>query len=126
MRGTAEWEQQTPACVSFQAFADELRKVFGETSSGPDAEGGLLGFWQGAHTVSDYSIAFQIWALQSQWNDAAQTDAHLLDVNEYVKDELVSYELPSSLDKLIELAPRLDRRWGLEPSLMFCHLLTKQ
>ncbi|KAI3364203.1 hypothetical protein L3Q82_010811, partial [Scortum barcoo] len=27
--GTAEWERRTPACVSFQAFATELRKVFG-------------------------------------------------------------------------------------------------
>lgn len=108
--GTAEWERQTPACASFQAFADELRKVFGETSSGPDAAGGLLGLRQGARTVSDYSIDFRTRALQSQWNAAAQTDAYLLGLNDYIKDELVSHDLPSSLDKLIELATKLDRR----------------
>uniref|UniRef100_A0A8C5DBT5 CCHC-type domain-containing protein n=1 Tax=Gouania willdenowi TaxID=441366 RepID=A0A8C5DBT5_GOUWI len=108
--GTAEWERQTPACSSFQAFADELCKVFGETSIGPDAGGGLLGIRQGARTVSDYSIEFRIRALQSQWNAAAQTDAYLLGLNDYIKDELVSHDPPSSLDKLIELATRLDRR----------------
>uniref|UniRef100_A0A8C5GZJ6 CCHC-type domain-containing protein n=1 Tax=Gouania willdenowi TaxID=441366 RepID=A0A8C5GZJ6_GOUWI len=108
--GTAEWERQTPACSSFQAFADELRKVFGETSLGPDAGGGLLEMRQGTRTVSGYSIDFRTRALQSQWNAAAQTDAYLLGLNDYIKDELVSHDLPSSLDKLIELATRLDRR----------------
>uniref|UniRef100_A0A8C5EI19 ribonuclease H n=1 Tax=Gouania willdenowi TaxID=441366 RepID=A0A8C5EI19_GOUWI len=78
-------------------------------NSNPIAGGGLLGMRQGTRTVSDYSIDFRTRALQSQWNAAAQTDAYLLGLNDYIKDELVSHDLPSSLDKLIELATRLDR-----------------
>lgn len=49
--GTAEWEHQTPACSSFQAFTAELRKVFGIVSMGPDAAGDLVGLRQGTQTI---------------------------------------------------------------------------
>lgn len=55
--GTAEWERHTPACLTFQAFATELRKVFGESLSGPDVAGGLLALQQGSRTVADYSVS---------------------------------------------------------------------
>lgn len=108
--GTAEWERKTPACSSFEAFSAELRKVFGTTALAPDAAGGLLGLRQGSRTVADYAVDFRTRALQSQWNSAAQTDAFLLGLADYIKDELVSYDLPTSLDGLIELAAKLDRR----------------
>lgn len=57
--GTAEWERGTPACSSFQAFAEELRKVFGTVSLGPDATGGLLNQRQGDRTVADFAIDFR-------------------------------------------------------------------
>lgn len=77
---------------------------------GPDATKGLLGLRQGTRTVADYAIDFLNRTLQSEWNQAAQNDAFLLGLADYVKDELVPYGLPSSLDRLIELATRLDRR----------------
>lgn len=119
--GTAEWERQTPACSSFATFAAELRKVFGPVARGPDAMGGLLGLRQGGRTATDYALEFRVRARRSEWNAAAQVDAFLLGLADYLKDELVSYELPSSLDSLIELVLRLDqriqgrrreRRWG--------------
>lgn len=108
--GTAEWERQTPTCTSFQAFSAELRKVFGVASRGPDSAGGLLNLRQGGRTVADYSIDFRTQARQSSWNSAAQCDAYLLGLESYVKDELVSYELPTTLEELIDLTTRLDRR----------------
>lgn len=108
--GTAEWERQTPACASFPAFAAELRKVFGPVFRGPDATGGLLGLRQGSRSATDYALEFRVRARQSEWNSAAQNDAFLLGLSDYLKDELVSYELPSSLDGLIELVTRLDQR----------------
>ena len=108
--GTAEWERRTPACSSFQAFAAELCKVFGEASRGPDASGGLLGLNQGSRSVADYSIHFRTQASSSEWNQAAQCDAFLMGVADYIKDELISYELPTTLDGIIELASRIDRR----------------
>ncbi|KAK5933651.1 hypothetical protein CgunFtcFv8_014114 [Champsocephalus gunnari] len=62
--GTAEWEQQTPACSSFPAFSAELRKVFGPVSVGPDAEGGLLNLSQGNGSVVDYAIEFRTQQLE--------------------------------------------------------------
>lgn len=108
--GTAEWDRQSPVCASFQLFSTELRKVFGMPSSGPDIAGGLLGLQQGTRTVANYAIEFRTRALHSQWNPAAQTDAFLRGLADYIKDELVSFELPSSLDGLIELVTRLDSR----------------
>ena len=108
--GTAEWEQQTPACSSFPAFSAELRKVFGPVSVGPDAAGGLLNLSQGNGSIVDYAIEFRTRSRLSNWNSAAQCDAYLRGLADYIKDELVSFDLPNSLDGLIELTSRMDRR----------------
>ena len=108
--GTAEWERQTPACSSFSSFCAELRRVFGEVARGPDSAGGLLRLRQGRGTVADYAIDFRILARQSDWNSAALCDAFLLGLGDRVKDELVSYDLPATLEDLIQLATRVDRR----------------
>ncbi|KAI3370533.1 hypothetical protein L3Q82_025292 [Scortum barcoo] len=74
--------------VSFQAFATELRK--------------------GNHrTVQDYAIDFRTKARLSDWNEPARCDAFLRGLGEYLKDELVSYELPSSFDDLVGLTTRV-------------------
>ncbi|CAB1460184.1 unnamed protein product [Pleuronectes platessa] len=44
------------------------------------------------------------WASSSEWNQAAQCDAFLMGLADYIKDELISYELRSTLDGIIELA----------------------
>ncbi|TWW59253.1 Retrotransposon-derived protein PEG10 [Takifugu flavidus] len=86
---TAEWERGMPACSSFQAFSAELRK--------------------GSQPVADYAIDFRTRARLSDWNSAAQCDAFLHGLAPYIKDELVFFNLPPSLDGLIELTSRLDR-----------------
>ena len=108
--GTAEWERRTPACASFQAFSEELRKVFGLGTSGSDAARDLLSLCQGNQSVADFSIDFRTRARQSDWNAAALRDAFLHGLADYIKDELVSYLLPSTFDKLIVLTVRLDLR----------------
>lgn len=108
--GTAEWDRQSPACSSFQSFSQELRKVFGMGSSSSRTTQGLIGLQQGDRTVADYSIDFRTRASLSSWNSAAQVDAFLHSLAEYIKDELVSHEVPSTLDGIIELAIRIDLR----------------
>ncbi|TWW58466.1 hypothetical protein D4764_07G0011850 [Takifugu flavidus] len=108
--GTAEWERGTPACSSFQAFSAELRKVFGPVSLGPDATGGLMSVKQGSRPIADYAIDFRTRARLSDWNPAAQCDAFLNGLAPYIKDALVPFDLPPSLDGLINLTSRLDRR----------------
>ncbi len=108
--GTAEWERQSPACSSFQRFADELRKVFGLAASRSETTRGLMGMRQGDRTVADYSIDFRTLASHSSWNSEALVDAFLHGLADYVKDELVSHNVPLTLDGVIELAIRIDLR----------------
>ena len=44
------------------------------------------------------------------WNPAALRDVFLQGLAGYIKDELITYDPPSSLEALIELARRLDLR----------------
>ncbi|TWW62655.1 hypothetical protein D4764_04G0013020 [Takifugu flavidus] len=88
--GTAEWERQSEACSTFSAFAAELRK----------------GEW----SVSDYSIDFCTLASRSQWSPAALVDTFLHGLAAHIKDAMVAYDVPSSLDGAIDLATRVDLR----------------
>lgn len=105
--GAAEFEQQTPACATFEA---EMKKVFDLGSTTADASQELLTIRQGNRTVADYSIEFRTLARRSTWNTVAVVNAFLHSLAEYIKDELVSYDLPTTLDDAISLAVRIDRR----------------
>ena len=108
--GTAEFDRQTPACTSLNAFAEEMLKVFDLGSSTAEASRALMTIRQGNRTVADFSIDFRTLARRSSWNEAAQVDAFLHSPADYVKDELVSHDQPSALDEAIALAVRIDRR----------------
>lgn len=110
--GTVEWKKKTPICTLFDAFSQELRKVFGVARGRPDASCPLMGMRQDNRSVADFAIDFRTRAHESTWNATS-----------FCEDELVSYEFPSSLDNLIELATWTDlriqsRRWehGLQSS----------
>uniref|UniRef100_A0A8C4GGX2 CCHC-type domain-containing protein n=1 Tax=Dicentrarchus labrax TaxID=13489 RepID=A0A8C4GGX2_DICLA len=106
--GTAEWLRGTSICHSFQSFANELRRVFGTGSLGADAGRELLDLVQGSRSVTDFAIDFRTKAPMCDWNPAALRDVFMRGLAGYMKDELVAYELPSTLEGLIELATRLD------------------
>ncbi|KAI3364017.1 hypothetical protein L3Q82_010778 [Scortum barcoo] len=57
-----------------------------------------------------YAIDFRTKAHLSDWNEAARCDAFLRGLGEYLKDELVSYELPLSFDDLVKLTRLAVRR----------------
>ena len=59
---------------------------------------------QGSHSVTSYAIDF----CMCDWNLAALCDVFMRGLAGYIKDELVVYDLPSTLEGLIELAIRLD------------------
>lgn len=108
--GTAEFDRQTPACASFDAFVEEMLMVFDLGSSTAEASRELMTIRQGNRTVADYSIDFRTLARRSSWNGAALVDAFLHSLADYVKDELVSHDQPSTLNEAIALAVRIDRR----------------
>ena len=108
--GAAEYDRQTLACTCFEALAEEMLKVFDLGSPTTEASQALLTIRQGTRTVADYSIDFWTLANRSSWNMGALVDAFLHSLADYLKDELVSHEPPSTLDEAIALAVRIDRR----------------
>ncbi|XP_027131155.1 uncharacterized protein LOC113744672 [Larimichthys crocea] len=54
--GAAEFNRQTPACASFDAFAKEMEKVFDGGSPSAEASRELMRIRQGNRTVADFSI----------------------------------------------------------------------
>lgn len=109
--GAAEFDRQTPACNSFTTFAAELRKVFGTGLSSEDASVALMSIRQGSRTVADYSIDFRTKARRSPWNDQALVDAFLHGLADYVKDGLLPFDRPSTLDDAVALAVKFDHRF---------------
>ena len=65
---------------------------------------------QGNQPVADYAIDFRTQACLSDWISAAQCDTFLNGLAPYIKDELISFDLPPSFDGLIELTSRMDSR----------------
>ncbi|WP_353802540.1 hypothetical protein, partial [Shigella sonnei] len=68
---------------------------------------------QGDRSITDYSIEFRTLAASSNWNKQALLARFLEGLHAKVKDEILSREVPSSVDSLIELAIRIERRVDL-------------
>ncbi len=108
--GSTVWEQKLPCCTSFQSFSEEIKKVFDRTASGREAARFLAELWQGNRSVTDYSIEFCTLAAECRWNLEAQWDMFLHGLADYIKDEIYSLDLPTSLDGLVSLTIRVDTR----------------
>ncbi|TWW57308.1 hypothetical protein D4764_07G0000270 [Takifugu flavidus] len=80
------------ACSTFFGFATELRKVFWQGNSRSSAGRRLLALRQG------------------EWSPAALMDTFLHGLAAHIKDAMVAYDVPSSLDGAIDLATRVDLR----------------
>lgn len=52
----------------------------------------------------DYAVEFRTVASQSGWPEAPLADAFLHGLADYIKDLLIAYGWPTSLDGVIELA----------------------
>lgn len=108
--GTAEFERQTPACSSFDLFAKEILKVFDFESTTAEKSQGLLNIPQGRRNFTDHSIHFRTLAMRTSWNMEALVSVFYHSLADYIKDELVSHDPPTTLDEAIALAIRIDRR----------------
>ena len=106
--GTAMWDNKDACCNSFKTFSDELKKVFDRSPLQTEAARVLTALQQAERSVADYSIEFRTLAASSGWNAKAQWDHFLHGLAEYIKDEIFSLELPSTLDGLVDLAIRVD------------------
>ncbi|KAI3355665.1 hypothetical protein L3Q82_004255 [Scortum barcoo] len=70
----------------------------------PDATGRTVEYQsEGNGRYRTTTIDFRTKARLSDWKEPARCDAFLRGLGEYLKDELVSYELPSSFDDLVRV-----------------------
>lgn len=84
--------------------------MFDRAASGREAARLLAELRQGERTITDYSIEFSTLAAECGWNSEAQWDMFLYGLCDVIKDEIYSLDLPTGMDKLIELAIRVDTR----------------
>ena len=105
---SAVWEKQASLAFTYVSFCNELKKVFDHPINGKDASTSLLSVRQGLRSVAKYFIEFRTLAVESGWNAVSLQAVFIKGLSELLKDELVSYPEPASLDQLIALVIRID------------------
>lgn len=107
---TAEWNRGDTVCTNLPRFIETLNQIFHHVTPGREAARALVQLKQGEHRVIDYAIQFRTLAADSGWNPIALFDAFLNGLNDNLKDQLAPLDLPKTLDELIALAIKIDRR----------------
>jgi hypothetical protein len=111
--GTAVWNAESDCLDRYSLFKEEMTRVFDRSAHGTEASRLLSSLRQGRRSVPDYAIEFRTLATSCGWNEPAQVARFLEGLNADIKDEVISRELPTRLDALIDLAIRIDKRFEL-------------
>ncbi len=93
---TAMWENQHQCCSSFQALAEEMKRVFDRVVTGREAARLLVDLCQGVFSVSDYSIEFCTLADKCNWNEESQWDMFLHGLADRIQKEILCWNFPLS------------------------------
>jgi hypothetical protein len=94
---------------SWDHFKQEIQNIFGEVDAKNQAAKALTRLKQ-KQSVSSYTAEFKQLQSKINWDDEALRTAYEIGLKESVKDGLVHHDKPESLQKLIELATRIDNR----------------
>lgn len=94
--------------VSYPDFRTKFRCVFDKGSNPDAAAHRLFSLKQGKKSVADFSVDFWILAVETGWEEKALLGAFLNSLNEGLRRELATKELPKSLDALINMCVCLD------------------
>ncbi len=106
--GAAVWESKASCCEQFSLF-----KIFDRSVYGHEASRQLLTLHQGRRSAADYAIEFRTLAATCEWNEQALTARFLEGLSGEIKEEILTRDLTSRLDQLVELAIRLDKCFEL-------------
>lgn len=88
--------------LTFQAFLKDFLRVFGYSLQ--EEAKRLLSLHQGRMSMSEFSICFWIVAEESGWVEKALRGAFVGSLNDQIKGQLATSDVPEDLDKLINLA----------------------
>lgn len=123
MTGRAlQWAQAVVSmqpAISYEDFLCKFRCVFDKGSSADSAAHRMFSLKQGWRSVADFSIDFWILAEETGWQENALRGAFINGLNENLKRELASRELPKSLSALVNVCIQLDehrREFGRRPA----------
>lgn len=112
MTGRAlQWAQavlSTQPLISYPIFLTKFRCVFDKGTSPDSASHCMFSLRQGRRSVADFSVDFWILAKETGWEENALCGAFLNSLNENIKRELATKELPNSLSALVNMCIRLD------------------
>ncbi|XP_063781264.1 collagen alpha-2(VI) chain-like [Pseudophryne corroboree] len=99
-----------PNLFSVDSFFKALDVLYDDPDRAATAEAHLRSLKQGINSVEVYCAEFRRWANDCCWNDPALRSQFRLGLTEQIKDFLVQYPSPATLDALMELAIKADRR----------------
>lgn len=112
--GTAVWEAESEICTHYDAFKEEMLKVFDRSVHGREASDLVAALCQGHRPVTDYAIEFRTLYTTCGRNYLLSLSARFLDrLTADLKDELYSYKILTGLDPLIELSIRMEKHLAL-------------
>lgn len=94
--------------VSYPDFQTKFRCVFDKGSNPDAAAHRLFSLKQCKKSVANFSVDFWILAVETGWEEKALRGAFLNNLNEGLRRELATKELPKSLDALINMCVSLD------------------
>lgn len=86
-----------------------MQQTFGDIDEERTAERKLL-YLKQTGSASSYAAEFQRWAIKTKWDDAAQSAKFYQGLKDTIKDEIVRTERPGTLQRMIEVATRIDNR----------------
>ncbi len=109
--GAAVWESEVSCCEQFSAFKEEM--IFDRSVYGHEASRQLVTLRQGRRSAADHAIEFRTLAATCEWNEQALTARFLEALSGEIKEEILSRDLPTRLDQLVELAIRLNKLFEL-------------
>lgn len=94
--------------AALTSIISEMRQVFDRAYTGRQSEKLIHQLCQSSCSMYDYGIKFRMLMASCGWDDRALCDTFVNSLDEYVKDELVSHELPEHLCDIMDHAGRID------------------
>ena len=104
------FEQRSPILSNFETFLAALTEAFGEHDKARVALNKIYALRQGSRSVSVYASEYRQLAADINWGEQALMDQFYRGLRDDVKDLLLNFPDPCTLDEAINQAVRCDNR----------------
>jgi hypothetical protein len=95
---------------NYAEFTKLLESTFGEPDRALVAASAIRKLKQGSQSAASYASEFRQLVADLDWNDNALMDQFRIGLNEDVKDMMLHFEQPKSLEEMIKIATKVDTR----------------